>query len=440
MFNIGRGNKRMKKPTLFLFFFLFTLTILSITFVSPISNNAVTVSAQTTPVMAISPADISVKNVGDTFTVNITVSYVSNMCHWGGNVTWDNTIVSLVGEPVEGDFLLQAGDSMFLSSAGRIGGLWTFIDELTQWPTGISASGSGVLATLTFRVLKPTVETPINLVDTLLSQPIEDQSSLSGLKLITHTTQTPALVTLDTGELIAKAGQPQTVNEDTPVVLNASKTRDPSNNASYTWTFDDNGLQTITGITQTYSFDYPGDHLVTLTVASPSGGTSNSTLIIHVLDITPPIARITRLQSAENYPLYAGTFVKFSGSQSYDPENGTIANYRWNYNGLTENHTEIDACFPEGDFSITLTVTDARANLTSTTTLQITVLSASLGPSPTSSSGGTGNQNTNGTGEGLTFPPVVTAIIIFITLLVIGGSAFWLLGLKTNFASKKIEI
>ena len=396
------------------------------------------VKAQNIATMAIIPSNITLTNIGDTFTVNITVSNVQNLNIWSTNITWDSSTIELVGTATEGDFMTQNGDTtLFLNTPyGNITGVYQLIDSLLIAQNTGGISGSGVLATITFKVLKLTVESAINLVGDDMRSPV--QTSTEGvLTPIPHQTQTPALVTLISGTApIAKAGQPQTVNEDTPMMLNGSKTIDPSNNATYAWTFDDNGLKTLTGINVTYSFDYPGVHPVTLTIKTPIGEISNDTTLITVLDTTPPVAVITRLKANENDPIYAGTTVFFSASKSYDPENGTLNPiYRWDFgDGQTDKTIEVGHSFIEGNFNITLTVTDARANLTNTVVLPITVLPASDQPSSTR---GPGDSSANGD---LVIPPTITGIIIFVTLFVIGGSAFWLLGLSTKSFRRKTPL
>ncbi len=68
----------------------------------------------------------------------------------------------------------------------------------------------------------------------------------------------------------------------TQVVLNGSESVSSGSNTTYTWTFTDGTIKTLTGMIANYTFNNPGNYTVTLNVVD-SLGTSNSTVLIDVI-------------------------------------------------------------------------------------------------------------------------------------------------------------
>jgi PKD repeat protein len=231
--------------------------------------------------------------------------------------------------------------------------------------------------------------------------------------------QPSATVSLITGEgPLANAGDAQTVDEDTPMEFNASKTIPITNGTQFHWIFEDNGPKQLEGISPTYTFDIPGIHEVLLTVTDEQGFTSNTTVLITVNDVTPPVAVIIMQDVASGVSIKVGQTVTFDASGSYDPENGTVKpnGYTWNMGDeSTLDQTEISHYAihhqyeKTGVFNVSLTVTDERGNLTGSTTLQVTVGEEALA-------------------QTLNLPPTVIGILVILTVAVIVGSAFWLTG------------
>ncbi|MGD6809094.1 MAG: PKD domain-containing protein [Candidatus Bathyarchaeia archaeon] len=419
---------------------LFLLTLLFSTLFTFTQIN-IEVEAQTKPALSLNPSEINLTQVGETFDVELTVTDVSNLYQWVVKVTWDPTALSIVGDPEEIDFLQSAGQTLFNSAPGPDGELpEVTCSSIAALAAGTGVSGSGALAKFTFKVLKPIVDSPINLEETYLSTPEYEAYSPTMAKLIDHQVITPAKVTLIVGNApIAEAGDPQTVNEDTPMVFNGSKSVALSGDLTYTWSFLDNELKTLDGITPTYSFELPGIHEVTLTVETTDGESGSDNVTITVLDITKPIAKMTFKQEGAGQSYYAGKEIEFSGAQSYDPEDGRIFSYNWNFG---DGHTYSDNTTikgpiaaeatniyaQEGTYTVNLTVVDKRANLTGTEIMELTVKPESEFPK---------TQDSNNV-QGLILPPTIIGIIIAITLIVIVGSAAWLLGItnksKINFS------
>jgi PKD repeat protein len=89
-------------------------------------------------------------------------------------------------------------------------------------------------------------------------------------------------IIIDTAEPAANAGDDQTVNEGTLVTLDASATTDENGITTYTWTFTDKTLQTLTGKNPTYTFSTPGTFTITLEVTDPAGSTATDTMTVTV--------------------------------------------------------------------------------------------------------------------------------------------------------------
>ncbi|MCW3983829.1 MAG: PKD domain-containing protein [Candidatus Bathyarchaeota archaeon] len=399
--------------------------------------------AQSTPIIGLSPSNITLTEINQVFEVNITVQNVQNLFQWSAMVTWDSSVLNIVDSPVEGNFLKDAGTTMYVvapvnGSSTKYkdpnGTLPEIYQSLLSSLEGVS--GSGILATLKFKVIKPAIDSQINLVNTYLSSPEYEPYSPTLLKLIAHKVQAPVFVTLLAGDTtIAHAGPSLTVNEGTTITLDGSKSM-AKENSTFTWTFDDNGQKTLDGVTPTYAFDFPGIHNVTLTIKSGEQEASASTLIT-VLDITLPVARLDLVHPSDPNRLYVGEEIHFSGSRSYDADNGTIETYRWNFGDNTTESTYesvgTEAYYnfaQQGTYNVTLTVFDPRGNLTATDYLLLNVQPASSAPTP------------NNLSNGLTLPSTVIGVIILITFITIGGSAFWLMNIsaKPNRSKKNVSI
>jgi parallel beta-helix repeat protein len=91
------------------------------------------------------------------------------------------------------------------------------------------------------------------------------------------------MIKIDKTAPTADAGNNQTVDEDTLVTLDGSASTDENGIATYTWTFNDITLQTLSDESPTYTFATPGAFTVTLTVADPAGNTATDTVTITVL-------------------------------------------------------------------------------------------------------------------------------------------------------------
>jgi PKD repeat protein len=97
------------------------------------------------------------------------------------------------------------------------------------------------------------------------------------------------VVIVDQTPPTAVAGPDETVMAGTQVAFDGTGSTDNDRITTYTWTFNDGGAQTLTGVSPTYTFDTPGTYVVTLTVADPAGNTDTDTVTITV---TPAVGGV----------------------------------------------------------------------------------------------------------------------------------------------------
>jgi PKD repeat protein len=179
-------------------------------------------------------------------------------------------------------------------------------------------------------------------------------------------------IILDTTQPTANAGSDQAVDEDTLMTFDGSASIDNIGITSYTWTFLDGTLQTLTGTNPAYTFNTPGSYTVTLSVTDAVLHSATDTVVITVLDITKPVA-----DAGDDQVVHEDTMVTFSGSDSTD--NVGIANYVWTFNDVKpQTLLGVNATYIFGMpsvYNVTLTVSDAQGN-SATDIVTITVIDA----------------------------------------------------------------
>jgi hypothetical protein len=106
--------------------------------------------------------------IGETFTVNITVAEVIDLCVWEFKLYYDNTILSCINA-TEGPFLKVGGDTYFTSNITNTYNATHGRAHVGCTLTGIvpGVNGNGVLATIAFQI-NAKGETPLNLDGTKL--------------------------------------------------------------------------------------------------------------------------------------------------------------------------------------------------------------------------------------------------------------------------------
>jgi hypothetical protein len=307
------------KTTLFLLFLL----IASLIIVIPISHMGKAQTSQQ-PTVVFSPLTVNATQLDQTFTLSIDISNVQNLWGWLANVTYDSEYIK-VENSSEGAFLTSQGaTTLYLATPphnykdpySNIETLQqvTLQDAIDSSSNGEqdSASGSGVLASLTFEAIKQTSSTSITLEETLEGPNPTTGAPISSNPIITPVSPTSTTVVslIIPGPPTANAGQEQSVTAGTTVTLDGSHSVSTGSNTTYTWTFIDGTPKTLTGMTVKYTFNNPGNYTVTLTVKD-SLGTSDSTVMIHVLGVSAtatPTPTTTQAPTSTSTPTPTPTY------------------------------------------------------------------------------------------------------------------------------------
>jgi hypothetical protein len=152
------------------------------------------VRADGTPTIRINPASQELPDtiVGQTFGVNITINDVTDLWAWKVRLNWNPQILNITNVQ-EGPFLQSAGNTLFIwSGLGATTINQGYIREIScNLLVATGASGSGVLATLTFKVLAAgTSDITINETELLSStddNPPIQHGDVNGYAIIPYT-------------------------------------------------------------------------------------------------------------------------------------------------------------------------------------------------------------------------------------------------------------
>lgn len=128
------------KPFLLVCALAYMFTISEVAFASPGA------------VIAIKPAEVLDVPAGETFRVNITITDVSNLYGWQVNITFNPGILN-VANTEEGPFLKQVNDTVVMKRTSNDGGFLLLSSTYTVPYPLQGATGSGLLATVTFSVV-----------------------------------------------------------------------------------------------------------------------------------------------------------------------------------------------------------------------------------------------------------------------------------------------
>jgi PGF-CTERM protein len=186
---------------------------------------------------------------------------------------------------------------------------------------------------------------------------------------------TMTVTVLDVEPPVADAGEDITVDDGQYVNLDGSNSTDNFGIMRYVWEFRlGQNLVNITGQKPAYRFPAPGVYNVTLTVFDYDGQTSSDSIIVSVIDVTPPVA-----DAGDVREINEDILVTLDGVLSFD--NVAIVSYEWTISleGVVLTVPALEGMKPKYNFSqpglyeITLLVTDAMG-LTSEDTIQYSVL------------------------------------------------------------------
>jgi PKD repeat protein len=325
--------------------------------------------------------------IGETFTVNITVTCVTDLYAWNINLTFNPAVLNVVNV-TEGAFLKETNETIFLPVTKNNDAGFLFAGALFMPPfPERGATGSGVLATITFKVAGEG-ETKLEFERSKLLTVISGSSFQ-----IDHEVVDGTVTILDSIPPVANCGSDQTIDEDTLVVLDGSSSSDNIGIINYAWTFIDVSPQMLMGVKPTYNFTAPGIYTITLNVTDIAGNYDTDTVTITVLDITKPVANagLDRIVNED-------TPITLDGSNSSD--NVGITTYTWTFTDVTNKiltrETPSYTFNTPSIYTITLNVTDAAGNWATDTTI-ITILDIAK---PIAN---TGQNQTVNVGEPVTF-------------------------------------
>jgi hypothetical protein len=131
--------------------------LLSLVLIGIILSSVILVSesnADQSALVNLTPSAISGESlgIGGNFTVTVQVSQVSNLWGWSLGLTWDPSVLQMLGSVKEGSFLKNAGQTNLLSSSvNNPDGIISNINDYLTQQAG--ASGSGDLASFTFKIV-----------------------------------------------------------------------------------------------------------------------------------------------------------------------------------------------------------------------------------------------------------------------------------------------
>lgn len=383
---------------------------------------------QLQPAVSLSPTSYNATQQGEEIQMNITITNVQSLFLWSGQLTWDPNYLKLIGTPSEGDFMPSFCNTLYIYTPTANASVGIFSDGALSYDVDIS--GSGVLASMQFQIIKPITQTFVTLSNiTLLASGNPNSTTGTMHPIITSVSNvTQATVSyIPLAPPTADAGQNQTVLAGTTVFFDASKSVSAGENATYSWSFVDSAPITLQGETANYTFNNPGNFTITL-IVTDSLGSGSSTTIITVIPIIPPTARIIISGFKQGQSITTGLTLTFDGSTSTDSNNQTVNEYLWDLGDGTGNLTTsrvTHAYSSPGTYTISLTVFDSN-NISATTSSTIHVIQGTgqiqtqdpgLGVQPSGQPGGSNS---------ISLPPAILAILIIITIISVGGSFIWL--------------
>jgi len=170
------------------------------------------------------------------------------------------------------------------------------------------------------------------------------------------------------GEPVAEAGANRSVPVGGSITFDGRQSTDDVGIENYTWSFEDEGLQTLYGPTPLYYFRHVGLFEVTLNVTDIDDNFDTDTMQVNVTYRTPTA------NAGSDQSVFQGTTVTLDGSRT----TGEIDVYRWNFTyggdevelfGMVVSYYFVEV----GTYSITLNVTDTES-LTSENHAVVTVM------------------------------------------------------------------
>jgi PKD repeat protein len=350
------------------------------------------------PPVALAPPDVTIQE-GDTLTLDGTGSTDdAGIVVYEWTIPYSGDIVTLKGSIIEFDFLIP-GTYLISLNVSDVRGDWD-VDTLTVTvrditpPTPVLVSNVTVDQNEEVRLDASMSYDNVEILDWNWTWEVTGETHRStgptmvttfdeiGVHEITldltdgdgNTASAYINVTVRDGiSPVAVTGPDVDIGQGTTVTLDGSASTDNVGVVAWTWTFTYDGEDTtLEGETALFTFDFPGEYQVTLTVEDAAGHEGEAILSIRVRDNeAPTLAKLKDIETG------TGDSVTFDGRDATD--NVGVVNWTWTFKeggktmvleGMTVEHT-----FDEpGDYEVTLTVTDADGN-EATDTFTVTVSS-----------------------------------------------------------------
>lgn len=180
----------------------------------------------------------------------------------------------------------------------------------------------------------------------------------------------------DTTPPVADAGPDQTVPEGTLVTFDGSGSTDNLGIQSYTWTFNDGGPQSLSGVSPSYPFARFGVFLVTLTVTDFLGNTGSDTMTVTVVDVTPPLIQglAANPSPAETpgttnvtFAVVEANTVAVAKIAAYDPNDVLLGNVTAAYDGPSGRYFHVWSVAILGTYRFVAYAEDQSANFGAST-------------------------------------------------------------------------
>ena len=169
----------------------------------------VNVAQSTVTVVSVAPQLISA-NLGQIFSIDVTVSDVVDLYAWEIELSWDPSLLGTISV-TEGSFLKSGGDTFFIYNVNDTQG--HILIDCTLIGQIVGVSGGGVLATVTFLALGAG-ETPLDLYDEVLLDHNETQIAcqVSDGYCYLNVSHDVTIVNVEASPMMASIGNPVNIN------------------------------------------------------------------------------------------------------------------------------------------------------------------------------------------------------------------------------------
>jgi PKD repeat protein len=364
---------------------IISFSILSIICLSQIFS-ILNVNACTSDI-SLNPASINgpPPDIGETFNLILKVTGQAELWGWKISLKWDPRVLDLQ-KITENSFLKKNGimttfeTGVIDHSAGTLRG----VSSKRLSPCGLA--GSGDLATFTFKVVGYSASaSSIQIFDDEL------RTAQEGYPLITHTTTGSTITIIPTSHnptaIISSPSNNQFVYIGESIILDGSNSKDGFNIhgvrpiKDWVWTLTGAYIGSFNGTIKQFMPIILGDISIQLTVTAPDetlatgyDPVDTTSVIIHVIpyestpnytvDSTPPVVFFTILGLEKDNTTYINKILTFNASKSYDPNNGVIKSYLWDFGDSTSGNGKIikHTYSSNGFYIVKLTCADAEGN------------------------------------------------------------------------------